>query len=171
MIHNLDMVCKVEFQCRGFTIPDFAGSQSPMPGVYLRSMTLARIVKPRKTQLVNTVEYRTLQWQDFTIHNFGMIRKVQCCVFTIHDFGMDCKAQCWNFTIHNLGMDREVQCPDLTIHDFGVDRKVQCPDILRSTTLAWIVKSNAGTLQSTPLAWIVKSNARTFYDPRLWHGS
>src|SRR6266849_877936 len=114
MIHNLDMVCKVEFQCRCFTIPDFAGSQSPMPGVYLRSMTLARIVKPRKTQLMNTVEYRTLQWQDFTIHNFGMIRKVQCR----------------NFTIHDLGVDREVQCPDLTIHDFGVDRKVQCPDIL-----------------------------------------
>src|SRR6266852_3709682 len=49
-----------------------------------------------------------------------------------------------------------------TIHHFGVDRKVQCPDFLRSTTLAWIVKSNDGTLRSTPLAWIVKSNARTF---------
>src|SRR6266849_6100507 len=41
-----------------------------------------------------------------------------------------------------------------TIHHFGVDRKVQCPDFLRSTTLAWIVKSNA----------------RTFCDPPFWGG-
>src|SRR6266852_3498510 len=50
-------------------------------------------------------------------------------LFTIHNFGMDCKVQCRNFTIHNFGMDHKV-------HD--------------------------GTLRSTPLAWIVKSNARTF---------
>ena len=149
------MVRKVEFQCRGFTIPDFAGSQSPMPGVYLRSMTLARIVKPRKTQLVNTVEYRTLQWQDFTIHNFGMIRKVQCRDFTIHDFGVDGKVQCPDF-LRSTTLARIVKSNAGT---------------LRSITLAWIIKSNAWTLRFMTLAWIVKSNARTFYDPRLWDGS